>query len=668
MKGRIKHGDLDHLLRLIEKGRLEDGSARHFQEDDDGDLPGSPDHFAENHAIWNANHAYWVDKLKTDTNGTWTDAQYTSAATILNTAEYQHVVFSDIAGVLTRGLSDGWYGRHGHDRSDHFHSRTHESSRFDETFDLVDASTGHVHQVRLAFVVDDLSRPHRLIEPKDDGSEVPLRDADRHHHRVTHENLYAHRAETLGELTGVRSRHAGHVSFNEARGELYAQCGLSTLLPYAGWDDFRDRNHLSDDLIDDLKAAYPDGFASVDLWVGGLAERPAAGNIGPTIAAAVGAETGQLQRGHGATCLDLLAGTHLLSVITAQSWPDIVGRITGEAHLADYVLAQPEHAVAAEIPNIIHGTDGDDVLIGTDGHDIIFGGPGNDFLDGGHNADVLVGGPGNDTYVVDDVRDHVVETVDGGVDTVLTDLKAFALEDDDASPAAPTHDASDTGDASQTILVDDTGGSGVDTTAPVPEEATTQTDDDQPGADLTDFGRAANVENLTYTGEDGFIGRGNSANNIISGGAGNDSLWGEGGDDVLYGSGGDDDLHGGSGNDVLFGGYGDDRFDGGFGDDMIYLANRSTGADADDGAYGQDTIVLRPGFGNDIVVGFDANDTEGHDRLDVSAYASLTADSIGTDIRITSCGPHTIITINEDSITLLDVNATTIGKDDFIFS
>ena len=137
---------------------------------------------------------------------------------------------------------------------------------------------------------------------------------------------------------------------------------------------------------------------------------------------------------------------------------------------------------------------------------------------------------------------------------------------------------------------------------------------------------------------------------------------------MLYGGRGNDDLHGGSGADILFGGYGDDRFDGGSGDDMLYLANRSAAGGTDEDSYGQDTIVLRPGFGNDIVVGFDPNDTVGHDRLDVSAYASLTADSIGTDIRITSCGPHTIITINEDSITLLDVSANTIGKDDFIFS
>jgi RTX calcium-binding nonapeptide repeat (4 copies)/Animal haem peroxidase len=688
MKGRIARQDLDHLLRLIEMGRSEDGIARQIDEDDDRSPFGD---FSEKHAVWDANHAYWVEKLRSDTGGAWTDDQYTAAASILNTAEYQHVVFSDIAGVLTRGLSEGWHSRGGYERDDHVSRWTYsEPSAFDETFDLVDASTGHVHQVTLASVVEDLREQPRPIEPKPESADTDPSPAAKET-PITPEALHSRRAETLGELTGCRSREAGHVSFNQARGELYAQCGLATLLPYSGWDDFRDRNHLSQDLISDLKAAYPEGFSSLDLWVGGLAERPAVGNIGPTIAAAVGAETGHFSRGHAHSCLDLLTGTELLSTITTQTWPDIVGRITGEAHLANYVLAGPEHTSDHGHVNIIHGTSGDDILIGTDGHDVIFGGAGDDFIDGRGGADVMIGGSGNDTYVVDNVKDHIVEKVDGGVDTVLTDLNAFALDDDGtAAPASPSDDTAPlTNTSDDTSPLTSTSNDNnaqqqpaalTDATNPDPgsspevaaKEDSTQaaTDPVTPTSDLSDVGRAANVENLTYTGEGSFIGIGNSADNIITGGGGHDTLWGGGGDDVLYGGGGDDLLFGGSGDDALFGGYGDDRFDGGSGDDVLYLADRF--ASDDDGAteasYGQDTIVLRPGFGNDVVVGFDANDTQGHDRLDVSAYASLTADSIGTDIRITSCGPHTIITINQDSVTLLDVNASTIGKDDFIFS
>jgi hypothetical protein len=672
MKGRIIREDLDHLLRLIEMGRSEDGFARDADKDADGNPLDPFGDFAEGHAVWNANHDYWVEKLRSDTGGAWTDDQYAAAATILNKAEYQHVVFGDIAGVLTRGLSDSWRSRVGDEGRDHISqwAHHHEPSAFDETFDFVDASTGQVHQVTLASVVDDLrGQPHAIGAGTGDAPPQPTAEEA----SISATALHSRKAETLGELTGCRSRDTGHVSFNQARGELYAQCGLTTLLPYAGWDDFRDRNHLTDDLISDLKAAYPEGFSSLDLWVGGLAERPAVGNLGPTIAAAVGAEVGPFSGGHAQhSCLDLLTGTQLLSAITTQTWPDIVGRITGEAHLANYVLARPEHVGEDGHGNIIHGTDGDDILIGTDGHDLILGGAGDDFLDGRGGADILVGGAGNDTYVVDNVKDHIIEKADGGEDTVLTDLSSFALDDDDAGPLSSASD--DDGGASQAATPMEQASPDPAATLAAASADSTQASDpvqtDTADADLPDVGRASNVENLTYTGEGSFTGTGNSSNNVITGGGGHDVLWGGGGDDVLYGGGGDDVLFGGGDDDALFGGHGDDWFDGGSGDDMLFLANRfgHDGGGAAEASYGQDTIVLRPGFGNDVVVGFEANDTQGHDRLDVSAYASLTADSIGTDIRITSCGPHTIITINEDSVTLLDVSASTIGKDDFIFS
>jgi Ca2+-binding RTX toxin-like protein len=245
------------------------------------------------------------------------------------------------------------------------------------------------------------------------------------------------------------------------------------------------------------------------------------------------------------------------------------------------------------------------------------------------------------------------------VDTILTTLNSFVLDD-----AAPAGDARISSDASPPLIANDAGHRGatpaVATTDDVSSEVATSeaaTSDLAPAdplGELDDFGSAANVENLTYLGDGSFIGIGNSSDNVLIGGRGNDVLRGEGGDDVLYG---------GDGDDVLDGGHGNDRFDAGPGDDVLYLASGGRG-------YGNDTIVLKPGFGSDVVIGFDANDchSQGHDRLDVSAYTSLSEDSIGAEIQITGIGPHTVITINGDSVTLLDVSANTIGKDDFIFS
>ncbi len=204
--------------------------------------------------------------------------------------------------------------------------------------------------------------------------------------------------------------------------------------------------------------------------------------------------------------------------------------------------------------------------------------------------------------------------------------------DDDASAAAaPVASA----DAASPAVPDDATGTPANTAANPAATPVALTSDEAPSqesGDHADVGRAANVENLTYIGDGSFTGRGNSADNVIHGGAGHDTLWGEGGDDVLFGGDGNDALYGGSGSDTLFGGHGNDRFDGGTGDDVLYLASSSATGNSDDAdgaqsdGFGNDTIVLRPGFGNDVVVGFDPNEshTEGHDRLDVTAYTSLT--------------------------------------------
>ncbi len=418
MKGRIKREDLDHLLRLVEAG-LPKGIASHHADQNDADagLSFAQDIFDPEHGLWNANHAFWMDKLKSDTDGAWTNAQYAAAANIINAAEYQHVIFSDFANALTRGLSQD---SHGHA---HFTAHHAAPSFFDETVDLVDASSGRMRHVKLAAVLDHVRGPDQSDERNGAASNPdPASDALRNGRDIAISSKHVN----LGELTGSRARDAGYVPFNETRGELFAQCGLSTLLPYAGWDDFRDRNHLSDDLIADLKAAYPDGFGSLDLWVGGLAEKPAVGDLGPTIAAAVSAEI-DLHKASAHPYLDLLTGTHLASEISTQSWSDIVARNTDAAHFADHMHWSADQAILHGGHSTIYGTHGDDVLIGTYGNDVLIGGAGNDYLDGRHGADVMIGGPGNDTYVVDNVKDHVIEKADGGTDTILTVLDSFVL-------------------------------------------------------------------------------------------------------------------------------------------------------------------------------------------------------------------------------------------------
>lgn len=697
MKGRIKHADLDHLLRLVQAGlpgradaRRDTGAAGNATGDDTGSHAG--DATPPDHAFWNANHSYWADKLRSDTDGSWTPAHYAAAASIINAAEYQQVLFRDIASALTQGLSGDSHERV--DFSGSGYGRFAGSaapaaySEFDETIDLLDAASGRAHHVRISSVLDDVRRSELVAERhQHSGANVEAIDGVLKEEQA--DVALAPKQINLGELAGGRARNGAPLSFNDVRGELYAQSGLSILLPYADWDDFRDRNHLSDDLIADIKAAYPDGFAAVDLWVGALAERPAVGGVGPTIAATLSAEIAQMKNASAQFHFSLLAGTHLASEISAQTWSDIVARNMGPLHFASFVEGGAEDRLGHVDHSTIFGTPGDDVLIGTDGDDVLHGGAGDDLLDGGKGADVLVGGAGNDTYVVDHLMDRVIETADGGdADTIQTTLDAFALKDAASDGSTDTDldaahgDAADAAAGIPSQAATGAGTAGDGASSDVPEVATGDTDEvpTEPGVeedplvdfDLSDLGWAINVENLTYIGDNDFVGWGNSANNVLIGGSEDDMLWGRGGDDVLVGNDGEDALFGGSGDDVLFAGKGDDWLDGGSGNDVLYLASGSAAHGEDDavfGAYGNDTIVLRPGFGDDVVIGFDstASGCAARDRLDVSAYTSLSADSIGAEIQIISSGPHTIITIGEDSITLLDVNANAIGKDDFIF-
>jgi Ca2+-binding RTX toxin-like protein len=199
--------------------------------------------------------------------------------------------------------------------------------------------------------------------------------------------------------------------------------------------------------------------------------------------------------------------------------------------------------------DLIFGGTGDNTLNGGAGDDLLVGGSGagdDDVLDGGLDADVMVGLAGNDTYIVDDAADVVVEAAAAGTDEIETELAAYSLE-----------------------LV-------------------------------------ANVENLTYTGvdADAFVGTGNALNNVISGGDLADTLAGLGGNDTLNGGLGADLLDGGDANDTLNGGDDDDTLLGGLGNDSL---NGGDGNDILDGGIGNDAMA--GGAGDDSYLVDSATDT-----------------------------------------------------------
>lgn len=141
------------------------------------------------------------------------------------------------------------------------------------------------------------------------------------------------------------------------------------------------------------------------------------------------------------------------------------------------LLSAIENAKGSAFADTITARTAGSVLWGLDGVDQLRGNVGNDTLDGGVGADNMQGLAGNDTYIVDNFGDVVVDT--DGVDTVRTSLVRYTL-----------------------------GGA---------------------------------IENLVYVGGGaGFTGTGNGLNNTITGGTGGDLLDGGAGTDRLEGGSGDD--------------------------------------------------------------------------------------------------------------------------------
>ncbi|MDP2083628.1 MAG: calcium-binding protein, partial [Gemmobacter sp.] len=241
---------------------------------------------------------------------------------------------------------------------------------------------------------------------------------------------------------------------------------------------------------------------------------------------------------------------------------------------------------------------------------------------------------GNDTYVLEDAGDQIIEAIDGGIDTVESLLATTTL--------------------------------------------------------------VANVENLRIlfagaangTGNDLDNGMtGNNWANRLDGGAGNDLLLGMFGDDSLYGGTGNDTVDGGFGSDRLFGGIGDDVVLGGEGIDWLYGEDGNDalqGGNGNDLAYGgngNDTVsgdagndYLAGGAGNDEIRGGDGNDTirgdGGTDLLYGGAGADVFQFFTTADSQTSGFDRIMDFTRGEDRIDLspIDADTTIDGNQRFYFS
>jgi len=355
----------------------------------------------------------------------------------------------------------------------------------------------------------------------------------------------------------------------------------------------------------------------------------------------------------------------------------------------DTVLSSLSYALGSNIENLkltgmgvidATGNDLDNSLTGNALANTLTGGAGYDTLDGGAGADIMAGGTEDDTYVVDNIADVVVENADEGYsdrvessvsytlganveDITLTGMEAIDATGNDLDNYLVGNDSANvlTGGAGDDHLKGgagaDTmiGGTGsdyyyVDNAGDIVIENAGEGDYDEVRSKIG-YTLGADVENLSLRGMDAIDGTGNSLDNWLGG---NDSA------NVLVGLAGNDTLDGGAGADTMVGGAGDDTYyvddagdivtenaDEGYdgvesavsyalGDNVERMqlaygagAIDGTGNGLDNSLYGNESAnVLRGGAGNDTLNGRAGADTMVGGAGDDTYYVDDAGDSV----------------------------------------
>jgi trimeric autotransporter adhesin len=185
-----------------------------------------------------------------------------------------------------------------------------------------------------------------------------------------------------------------------------------------------------------------------------------------------------------------------------------------------------------EVVNLLDGGSQADLVATTGvGSQRLNGNAGNNRLDGGAGADVMAGSLGNDSYVVDDASDQIVELAAQGFDTVRTTLNNYTL--------------------------------------------------------------AVELEGLVLEGNADLNGNGNAADNVLIGNSGANALVGGDGADTLAGWRGDDRLLGGAGDDAYAFSRGDgtDRIADTQGNNRLHFSGDISRADLSYTLSGSDLVI-----------------------------------------------------------------------------
>jgi Ca2+-binding RTX toxin-like protein len=305
----------------------------------------------------------------------------------------------------------------------------------------------------------------------------------------------------------------------------------------------------------------------------------------------------------GGAGVDQMIGGAGNDTYVVDSFDDIIVELAGEG--TDVVYASSSYALSDNLEKLVlvegawasEGT-------GNAGDNILMGNSSGNRLDGGAGADIMTGGLGDDTYVVDQVGDQVIELEGEGNDTVESSINYVLGSTLENLTLIDSGNINGTGNDKDNILIGNAGNNRLEGGLGADKLYGGLGDDyyiEESSADWvyeyadegldtverrfeTNLVLKNHVENLILAS--GIqTGNGNGLDNQITGNAGDNKLAGLDGDDVLIGLDGNDSMWGGNGEDRLYGGAGDDYLDGEAGVDY-----------------------LEGGAGNDVYIVDDAND------------------------------------------------------------
>jgi Ca2+-binding RTX toxin-like protein len=594
------------------------------------------------HTIWARNHNHHVEGLEA-AGFEGTPEELFQAAKMINEAEYQRVVFDEYLETLLGGLrSQGTHGFEEYDPS--------ANSGISHEFAGAVFRFGHSLIGQTMTVLDDNGNPTQVqlfdafLNPSNDPSvfptplppgytpqpgyaqhgvnaiiggtvSQPAEDVDFNIVDAVRNDLVRINAD-LFAFNVARGWDLGLGTLNQVRRDLSASTNPyvaeavgfagGDLTPYSSWEDFQQRNGLSEAVIAQFRQAYPDlelaaadiaafqqinpdiaiamqtdgtgivsGIDRLDLWVGGLAEQHINGGlVGSTFWVVLSEQFERLQDGDRFYYISRFDNFDFYeNFIDGQEFSDIIARNTGMTGLPEHMFrTDPIDGADNETPNNNgeQPQDGEDdgTPVGSGGDDE---GDGDEDPADGEDDDTTSGG--------DDDEDD---------------------EDDDDTPTTGGDDDGETPTA---------GGEDDGTTVPVAGVIRTGT----PQPDVL-TGSAGDDNIVAFADDDVIVA--DAGADAISGGDGNDFVNAGAGRDVIFAGAGNDQVFAGDGADIVYGDAGADRIFGDQGNDLI---NAGAGDDTVFGGAGNDLIVAEIGDGNDVYFGDDSEGGSGVDTLDMSA-------------------------------------------------